>query len=189
MQHFPVPAEDSKLLLPLLLGVGITKENTMGKHQKKRYFTYSFFTLLYRGDTARSAPLGHIHLSQLSSLPPPFQQLTECSWPACTSVVLQQKDPSSSSVESEILKARGLLKGLWHACLSRTKELSQGKIFSLKVKPSAQAVGLHLLVRRSPRLKAHSYTARACNRFPTKGPSSLWKAFWKQQLFWFLKIK
>lgn len=129
--------ETSKHFCPLPFHIGVAKKNT--RHSRAGWDN----TLLTgRRDRARSVSTATVGPPRPAG---PSWQLTWGHWPACTSLVPQQKDPVLSSHRGQIEH------WVWpgttrHTCLSRTKEhtvsLKQGKIFPPKVTRPARAVWL-----------------------------------------------
>ena len=114
----------------------------------------------HREETATSGPVVSISLQWPAG---PSQQPVQHNWPACTLLVLQQKDPVPSP-QGDV--AVGLARcHMMHMLYAETKEhslpLEKKKIFPHKAISLTQSVWvLHLLVRMCSRFKAHSYMAK-----------------------------
>lgn len=150
----PVPREDVKHLALLHLGIKVAKESTV-EHSVEQSFTYSFFTLLWKGQSKVNP--NNVHSSLVAASPSlPSPAAVAGPGPTQTSLCCSRRTPTPPHGVWNI-ETRSMTKGLWHTCLDRTKE------HSLNVKrgiPSTGCVGSSSLCKECFRAKACSYAAK-----------------------------
>lgn len=152
-----VPGEGSRHFYPLRLGIRAAKGNATRSSPG-----WNHAWLAWRRDRASSAPV--VDGSPPWLVVPP--QLVPGNGPACTPLAPQEKDPKSSPVESEVLKAGA--GGAWVVCSSdwHTHSIrTRGHSLGLKqdkgspqqvVSPSWAVCMLPSLLRKSSQSEAHS---------------------------------